>query len=96
MTKGKLTGDLLGKANAPRAVNAASHGCLDEGTDVLVLDSTLVLVHSTLLIAVDDGNVLKIALATLIANWAIKWVICQQELHNTTVYIERRMFRFDS
>ena len=65
-------------------MNASCHGGLDQWTNVLVLDGSLVLSESTFLISVDLGNVLKIALTTLVANWAIERVIGKEELHYTT------------
>jgi hypothetical protein len=56
-------------------MNASRHGGLDEGTKVLVLDGTLVFSEAALLIAVDGRDILQIALATLIANGAVKRMV---------------------
>lgn len=58
---------------------------LDERTNVLVLDGTLAtkLVEATTITAVSHALVLEIALATLVANWAVQGVVGQQELHDT-------------
>ena len=65
-------------------MNASRHRCLNEWPNVLVLDGSLILVHSALVVAIDCGNILKIALTTLVANWAIERVIGKEELHHTT------------
>mgnify|MGYP001161469287 FL=1 len=65
-------------------MNASRHRCLNEWPNILVLDGSLILVHSALVVAIDCGNVLKIALTTLVANWAIERVIGKEELHHTT------------
>jgi hypothetical protein len=58
---------------------------LDERTNVLVLDSTLAshLVEAATVAAVSHALVLKITLATLVANRAVQGVVGQQELHDT-------------
>jgi hypothetical protein len=58
---------------------------LDKRTNVLVLDSTLALhlVEATTVAAVSHALVLKITLATLVANGAVQGVVGQQELHDT-------------
>jgi len=64
-------------------MNASRHRCLNEWSNILVLDGSLILVHSALVVAIDCGNILKIALTTLVANWAIERVIGKEELHHT-------------
>ena len=65
-------------------MDATSHGCLDKWSKELVLDSSLVLHESTLSISIDGGDVLEIALSSLVTNWAVKWMVGEQELHDTT------------
>jgi hypothetical protein len=65
-------------------MNASCHGCLDQWADVLVLNGSLVLSESTFLISVDLGDILKIALTSLITNWAIQGMIGKEEFHYTT------------
>ena len=65
-------------------MNASRHRGLDEGAEVLVLDGTLVFSEATLLVAVDGRDILKVALTTLIANGAVKRMVSEQELHDTT------------
>jgi len=65
-------------------MNASCHGSLDQWTNVLVLNGSLVLSESTFLISVDLGNILKIALTSLITNWAIQRMIGKKEFHYTT------------
>lgn len=87
LTEGELTSNLLGESDASCAVDASGHGSLDEWTDVLVLDSSLIFSHSALLISINLGDILQVALTTLIANWAIEWMVGQKELHDTAKII---------
>jgi hypothetical protein len=73
--------------NTSCAVDATGHGGLDEGSEVLVLDTTLVFHEAAFGVAVDGGDILKIALATLITNWAVKGVVGKKELHHTAIII---------
>mmetsp|Transcript_14489 Transcript_14489/g.24724 ORF Transcript_14489/g.24724 Transcript_14489/m.24724 type:complete len:219 (-) Transcript_14489:416-1072(-) len=75
LAEGELTGDLLSEPDAPGAVDAPGHGCLDQRSNVLVLHGTLVLVVPTLVEAVDLGDILQVALAALIADGAVKRVV---------------------
>ena len=84
MTERELTSDLLSETHTSCAVNASSHRSLDEGTEVLVLDGTLVFSEATFLVAIDGRDVLQVALTTLIANGAVKRMVSEQELHDTT------------
>lgn len=68
-------------------MDASGHGSLDEWADVLVLYGSLVLSHSALLISINLGNILQIALTALIANWAVEWMVSQKELHDTAKII---------
>ena len=65
-------------------MNASSHGGLDKGTDILVLDGTFVFSESAFFVSVNSRNILKVAFSALIANGAIKRMISEEEFHNTT------------
>lgn len=84
LSESELTSDLLGESNTSRAMNASSHGGLDEGTDILVLDGTFVFSESAFFVSVNSRNILKVAFSALIANGAIKRMISEEEFHNTT------------
>jgi len=88
LTKSVLAGDKLGEPDASSAVDAASHGCLDERSQLLVLNSTFVLHEATLSVSIDLRDILKITFATLIANRAVKRVVGQEEFHDTTIIIK--------
>lgn len=83
LTEGELTSDLLGESNTSGAMDASGHRGLDERTNILVLNSPLVLSHSALLITINLGDILQIALTALIANWAVEGMVSQKEFHNT-------------
>lgn len=87
LTKSKLTSDQLGEADASSAVNAAGHRCLDQRSEVLVLDTALVLHEAAFCVAVDSRDVLEITLATLVTNRAVKRMISKKKLHHTTIII---------
>jgi hypothetical protein len=65
-------------------MDATSHGSLDEWSKELVLDGSLVLHESTFGVSIDRGDVLEIALTSLVANWAVKGMVGKQELHDAT------------
>ena len=75
LTKSKLTSDLFGESDASSAVDAPGHASLDEWSDVLILDGPLVFSEATLLVSINSRDVLQIALAALIANGAVKWMV---------------------
>ena len=53
LTESVLSSDELSKSNAAGAVNAASHGSLDEGAKLLVFNGALVFHKATFSVAVD-------------------------------------------
>ena len=65
-------------------MDASSHGGLDKGTNILVLDGTFVFSESALFVSVNSRNILKIAFSALIADWAIERMISEEEFHDTT------------
>ena len=58
-------------------MNAPSHGGLNEGSDVLVLNGSLILHHSAFSVTVDGRDVLKIALTTLVADGTVEGMVSQ-------------------
>jgi hypothetical protein len=81
----RSTGNIVRESNTSGAVNTSVHRSLDQGTDVLVLDSSLAanLVESASVRSVTHRLVLKITLTTLITNRAVEGMVGQQEFHNT-------------
>jgi hypothetical protein len=77
LAKSELSSNLLGKSDASGAVNASSHGGLNEGSDVLVLNGSLILHHSAFSVTVDGRDVLKIALTTLVADGTVEGMVSQ-------------------
>ena len=76
-------GQLLAKAHAAGAVDAAAHLFhRDQRADVLVEDDTFFFVVARARGAVADREVLQLALATLVADRAIERVVDEQELHH--------------
>ena len=73
----KTAAYLVRKPNAPGAVNATIHDRGDQRPDVFVLNCPFILVVPALVVAVNLRNVLEIALASLIANWAVQGVVRQ-------------------
>ena len=67
--------DLVGEADAARAVDAARHDGLDQRPDVLVAHRTLALVEAAEVPAIGHGLVLQVALAALVADRAVERVI---------------------
>lgn len=63
-------------------MNAAVHVHLDEGTNVLVFHSTLVLVVAALTVAIKDGDILKITLSALVTDGTVERVVYQEKLHD--------------
>ena len=74
--------DLVGEADAARAMDAARHDRLDQRPDILVAHRALALVEAAEVAAVGHRLVLQVALAALIADGAIQRVIDEQELHH--------------
>src|SRR5580700_5427967 len=74
-------GDLLGEANAARALNAASHVRRYQRAETLVLHHALALVEARDVATETDGEILQLALPALIADGAIEGMIDEQELH---------------
>ncbi len=82
-------GNFLPEANAARAMDAARHFFRgDQRADFFGYDSTLFFFIARSRCAVSDGEILQLALAALIADRAIKWVIDQQELHDAFLCID--------
>src|SRR5207244_10504998 len=75
------TGDLLGEADAARAVDAARHVGGDEGTEILVRHRALALVVARDVAAEADGEILQLALSALVADRTVERMIDEQELH---------------
>jgi len=84
LTETELSSNLLSESNTSGAVDASCHRSLDKWSNFLVLNSSLILHHSSFSISVDSRNVLQITLSSLVANRAIKWMVGKQKLHNTT------------
>ena len=76
--------DLLGEPHAPGAVDAPVHRGGDQRTEVLVFNGSLVFSVSALVVAIDDADVLEIALSSLVADRTVERVVGQQELHHTS------------
>ncbi len=74
--------DLLGKADAARALDAARHRGLDDRPHIFVVDGALVLVEARERAAIGHRLVLKVALAALVADRAVERVVDEQELHH--------------
>jgi hypothetical protein len=66
-------------------VDASVHRRLDQGSNVLVLNSTLAanFVESATVGAVSHGLILEITFTSLVANRAVKRVVGEQEFHDT-------------
>ena len=58
-------------------MNASRHGGLNEGSNVLVLNGSLILHHSAFSVTVDCRDILKIALTTLVADGAVEGMVSQ-------------------
>ena len=77
------TGDFLTKAHTTCAVDAAAHLFhRDQRTDFLVEHHALFFFIARCGAAVTHGQVLQLALATLVANGAVQRVVDEQELHD--------------
>ena len=79
--EGLQTRNLLGEADATRAVNATRHVGRHERADVLVLHHALLVVVARDVTAEAHRQVLQFALAALVADGAVERVIDKQELH---------------
>jgi hypothetical protein len=75
-------GDFGHEADAAGALDAARHRRLDQGTEILVFDGTLVLGKAGPAHAEGHGLVLQVAFTALVADRAIKRVIEEQKLHH--------------
>ena len=64
-------------------VRTATH--LDQWSDILVLNRTLAahLMKPSSIRTISHTLILQIALATLVANGAVQWMVRQQKLHHT-------------
>ena len=74
--------NLIRKANAAGAVDAAGHDRLDQRTHILVWHRPLVLFEARRVGTVVQRLVLQIALAALVTDRAIQRVVDQQHLHD--------------
>ncbi len=81
--------DFSGEAHAAGALDAAGHLGGDQRPHVLVDHNALALVEAADRSAVAQRHVLQLALATLIADWAVQRVVDEQELHHRTLVLER-------
>lgn len=72
----------LSHTHTPARPTGLSH--LNQRSDILVLDCSLArhLVKPSSVGAISHALILKVTLATLIANRTVQWVICQQKLHD--------------
>ena len=75
-------GDLLGEADAARALDAAGHRGLDHRAHIFVVDRALVLLEAREAAAIGHRLVLEVALAALVADRAVERVVDEQELHH--------------
>ena len=74
--------DLVRKADAARALDAAGHRRLDDRSHIFVFDRALVFVIAAVPATISHGLVLKIAFAALVADRAIERVVDEQKLHH--------------
>src|SRR4029079_18129104 len=72
-------GDFLPEPDAARAVDAARHVGRDERPDVLVYHHALLLLVARSRTAIADGEVLQLALASLVADRAVERMVDEQE-----------------
>ena len=75
-------GDFGGEPHAPGAVNTAGHLGFDQGAEILVGNGALVFFEPRPVEPVEQGLVLKVAFASLIANRAIQRMIDEKHLHH--------------
>ena len=87
LANSKITGDEFCKTNASRAVDATSHWGFDQGTKIFVFNTTFVFIVPAFSVFLHWRNILKVAFASLITNWAILWMVCRKEFHDTTIII---------
>ena len=87
LAKSKFTSYQLCESHATSAVNTSCHWSLNEWSKVFVFNTSLVFHKTTFCVTINSWNVLKIALAALIADRTIEGMVCKQELHYTTTYV---------
>src|SRR3546814_11866741 len=73
--------DLLGKANAAGALDAAGHRRLDDGSHVFLGHGPLVLVKAGVAASIGKRLVLKVAFSALVADRTIERVVDEEELN---------------
>ena len=89
-------GDLAEEADAARAVDAAGHVGRDQRPQILVGDRPLVLREARMVGPVEQGQVLQVALAALVADRAVERMVDQQELeHALARLVHRRRVGLD-
>lgn len=77
-------GDFFGESDTSGAVNTSVHMGDDQWADIFILNGSFEFVISACGESVIHGVVLQIALTTLIADWAIEWMVQKKKLHDTT------------
>ena len=77
----RLTLDLFTKTDAARAMNTTSHVRRNKRTQVFILDDPFAIVVPRNIAAITNRQVLKFALATLVADRTIQRVVNEKELH---------------
>lgn len=64
-------------------MDASIHDSLNKRSQILILDCPLVLIESSVLVAVDLGDILEVALTALVADRTVKGVVSKQEFHDS-------------
>ena len=82
-------GDFRGHPDAARAVDAAGHLAGDQWAQVFVRHRTLALDEAIDRAAVAQRQILQLAFAALVADWAVQRVVDQQELHHVALRLQR-------
>lgn len=76
-----LSSDLLSESDASGAVDASGHSSFNNRAEDFVFDGVLVLHHSAFSVAVDNRDVLQVALSALIADGAVERMVGQDHFH---------------
>ena len=81
--------DFLSKTDASRAVDASTHLFhRDQRPHILVEHHPLFLLVPGSRASVANCQILQLTFATLIADWAVQWVIDEQELHHRLLSLD--------